>query len=264
MLIDTHCHIDQFSSPETVVRECEENELRVVAVTNLPSYFASAADHLRGHPLVSPALGIHPLAANEGIRELAAFKRMAAHVDFIGEIGLDYSKKGEASKGLQERVFDEILRTIATRPRFVSLHSRGAEDAVLEALRRYKIRNSVFHWFTGSIKQLEHIINEGHFVSINPAMLSTANGKKVIVNSPQKSVLIESDGPFAKIEGQAAHPKNIIAVYNALSIEWKLSFKEVVNVVTDNFNRIIEQVFCEKKLATATNPKEGQDTGVNI
>jgi len=264
MLIDTHCHIDQFSSPETVVRECEENELRVVAVTNLPSHFASAADHLRGHPLVSPALGIHPLAANEGIRELAAFKRMAAHVDFIGEIGLDYSKKGEASKGLQERVFDEILRTIATRPRFVSLHSRGAEDAVLEALRRYKIRNSVFHWFTGSIKQLEHIINEGHFVSINPAMLSTANGKKVIVNSPQKSVLIESDGPFAKIEGQAAHPKNIIAVYNALSIEWKLSFKEVVNVVTDNFNRIIEQVFCEKKLATATNPKEGQDTGVNI
>ena len=251
MLIDTHCHIDQFSSPETVVRECEENELRVVAVTNLPSHFASAADHLRGHPLVSPALGIHPLAANEGIRELAAFKRMAAHVDFIGEIGLDYSKKGEASKGLQERVFDEILRTIATRPRFVSLHSRGAEDAVLEALRRHKIRNAVFHWFTGSIKQLEQILNDGHFVSINPAMLSTANGKKVIVNSPKNSVLIESDGPFARIEGQVAHPKNIIAVYNALATEWNLNFEEVMNAVANNFSRIIEQVSLGKNLVNS-------------
>ncbi len=77
MLIDTHCHIDQFASPEDVVRECQTGGLRVVAVTNLPSHFALAADRLRKYPLVSPALGIHPLSASEGIRELVAFKRMA-------------------------------------------------------------------------------------------------------------------------------------------------------------------------------------------
>ena len=124
MLIDTHCHIDQFPSPQDVIRECETSGLRVVAVTNLPSHFAVAADRLRKHPLVSPALGIHPLSASEGIRELAAFKRMAPHTNFIGEIGLDFSRHGGASKTIQERVFEEVLRAIQDRPRFITLHSR--------------------------------------------------------------------------------------------------------------------------------------------
>jgi len=132
MLIDTHCHIDQFPSPEDVIRQCETGGLRVVAVTNLPSHFAIAADRLRKHPLVSPALGIHPLSASKGIRELAAFKRMAPYADFIGEIGLDFSRHGEASKSIQERVFEEVLGAITDRPRFITLHSRGAEGAVLE------------------------------------------------------------------------------------------------------------------------------------
>ncbi len=242
MLIDTHCHIDQFPSPEDVVRECEESALRVVAVTNLPSHFALAADRLRGHPLVSAALGIHPLAAFEGIRELAAFKRMAPHADFIGEIGLDFSRKGEASKSLQERVFEEVLRSIANRPRFITLHSRGADIAVLEALSRHQIRGAVFHWFTGSSKDLERVIHEGHFVSLNAAMLSSANGKRIMAALPKESVLVESDGPFATINGRKSHPRDVAEVYNALAIQWNTSVDVVVEMVTNNFKRITKLI----------------------
>lgn len=246
MLIDTHCHIDQFPSPERVVRECEESSLRVVAVTNLPSHFALADDRLRGHPLLSPALGIHPMAANEGIHELAAFKRMAAHVDFIGEIGLDYSRHGQATKGVQERVFEEVLRAIANRPRFITLHSRGAEIPVLEALNRHKIRGAVFHWFTGTSEALDRVLQEGHFVSVNAAMLGTASGKKVIARAAKSSVLVESDGPFAKIKGRPSHPNDITAVYRDLAAQWAVNLAEAVESVANNFNRIVQPLGLDK------------------
>jgi TatD DNase family protein len=239
MLIDTHCHIDQFPSPEDVVRQCEENALRVVAVTNLPSHFAVAADRLRGHKFVSAALGMHPLFATEGIRELAAFKRMAPHSNFIGEIGLDFSRRGIASKGIQERVFEEVLRAIQDRPRFITLHSRGAEAAVLEGLRRHGIEAAVFHWFSGSTKVLKDVLAQGHFVSINPAMLSNANGGRVIAQSPRERILVESDGPFVKVNDQVCRPVSVALVYQNLATRWNVSNAGAVACIKSNFESIL-------------------------
>jgi TatD DNase family protein len=242
MLIDTHCHIDQFASPEDVVRECEKSALRVVAVTNLPSHFAVAADRLRGHKLVSAALGMHPLFATEGIRELAAFKRMAPHADFIGEVGLDFSRQGKESKTIQERMFEEVLSVIQDRPRFITLHSRGAESEVVEGLRRHGIKSAVFHWFSGSAEILEDVLAAGHFVSINPAMLSSASGQRVIKQSPKERILVESDGPFTKFQNQVCKPTSVALVYQNLSVRWNITHEATVACVKSNFERILGQV----------------------
>lgn len=243
MLIDTHCHIDQFPSPQDIIGECETSGLRVVAVTNLPCHFAIAADRLRKHPLVSPALGIHPLSSTEGIRELAAFKRMAPHANFIGEIGLDFSRHGEASRSIQERIFEEILSAIQDRPRFITLHSRGAEGAVLERLRHHGIKAAVFHWFSGPAKILDDVLAQGHFVSINPAMLSSASGQRVIAHSPQDRVLVESDGPFTKVQGKICKPTDVAIVYKSLATRWNVSIEEVIFCIKANFERIVDVTF---------------------
>lgn len=242
MLIDTHCHIDQFPSPERVVHECEKHALRVVAVTNLPSHFAVAADRLRGHKLVSAALGMHPLFAAKGIRELASFKRMSPHANFIGEIGLDFSRQGRPSKTIQERVFEEVLSAIHDRPRFITLHSRGAESAVLEGLCRHGIKGAIFHWFSGTVKILEDVLAEGHFVSINPAMLSSASGQQVIANTPIQSILVESDGPFTKVHGQVCNPQSVELVYQNLAARWNVSYEIAVASIKANFENIIANV----------------------
>jgi len=239
MLIDTHCHVDQFPSPEDVVRECEKIALRVVSATYLPSHFAIAADRLRGHKFVIPALGMHPLFAERGLRELAAFRRMAFHANFIGEIGLDFSRQGMTSKTIQERVFEEVLTAIRDRPRFITLHSRGAEAAVLDGLRRHGIKGAVFHWFSGSVKVLDDTFTEGHFVSINPAMLSSASGQRVIARSPRERILVESDGPFAKFDGQVCRPASIPVVYQDLAARWNVSYEGAVACVKVNFERIL-------------------------
>lgn len=241
MLIDTHCHIDQFPTPEEVVQECERGDLRVVAVTNLPSHYMIAADRLRGHKFVSAALGMHPLYAAKGIREMAAFKRMALQANFIGEIGLDGSRQGMASMIIQERVFEEVLGAIQDRPRFITLHSRGAETAVLEALQRHGIKYAVFHWFSGSAKALADVFAEGHFVSINPAMISSASGQRLIAKSPKERILIESDGPFTSINGQVCKPISVALVYQELAARWKISVDNVAARIKSNYESIVSK-----------------------
>ena len=134
VLIDSHCHVDQFPHPEEIVRECEKASIRVVAVTNLPSDFAIAADRLKGHPHVWAALGMHPLMATKAIRELSAFRRLVPYVDYVGEIGLDYSSEGIATKAVQDRVFEEVLGSLEDRHRFITLHSRRAASEILARL----------------------------------------------------------------------------------------------------------------------------------
>ena len=60
-------------------------------------------------------------------------------------------------------MFEEILSSIDDRPRFITLRSRGAERAVLDGLRRHKIRGAVFLLFTGARKEISSIIDDGHF-----------------------------------------------------------------------------------------------------
>lgn len=238
-MIDTHCHVDQFPSPEGMVRDCETRQIRVIAVTYLPSHFTAAADRLRNNPIVTAALGIHPLFARQGIRELPAFKRIAIHTDYIGEIGLDFSPKCIQTKIIQERIFDEVLACVADRPRLITLHSRKAERSVLDALHRHRIQKSIFHWFTGSTIILKELLSEGHFVSVNPAMIYTVSGKSVLSLAPKEQVLVESDGPFTKVQGNPCRPQDIVLVYQALSKQWNTSMEDVQQIIFRNFSTII-------------------------
>lgn len=235
MLIDTHCHVDQFPSPQEIVKECENYALRVVAVTNLPSDFVLAADRLKASRFVSAALGMHPLMAPKAIREISAFRRIAPHVDYIGEIGLDYTPEGLATKALQERVFDEVLSSLSDRQRFITIHSRRAEKEVLARLESNRIRRAVFHWFTGSASDLASITEAGHFVSVNAAMLQSEKGIALLRRVPREAVLVETDGPFCKINGRPSRPTDLEDIYKKLMDQMGSSRQELEDLLTANF-----------------------------
>jgi TatD DNase family protein len=237
VLIDSHCHVDQFPHPEEIVRECEKTSIRVVAVTNLPSDFAIAADRLKGHPYVWAALGMHPLMATKAIRELSAFRRLVPYVDYVGEIGLDYSSEGIATKAVQDRVFEEVLGSLGDRHRFITLHSRGAASEILARLQAHRIQHAVFHWFTGSAGELDKIVDAGHLVSINGAMLRSSKGISLVRRVPREAILIETDGPFSKIGDRASKPADVKAVYEKLSVQTGCAVSELMHVVSANFAR---------------------------
>jgi TatD DNase family protein len=86
------------------------------------------------------------------------------------------------------------METISNTNKIVSLHSRRAEKEVLEVLKRYKIKNAIFHWYSVPLGLIQEIVDSGYYFSINPAMINSPNGRKIIDKVPITSVLTETDG----------------------------------------------------------------------
>ena len=238
MTIDTHCHVDLYDAPISVVRAVEAKHIATIGVTYLPSHFQLAQEHLHMYAHVKAAMGLHPLSAAEHARELALFKELCPIADFIGEVGLDFSAAGKASRATQEASFAAVLSSVSDRPRFVSLHSRGAEDIVLAHLEEAGVPNAVFHWFSGSRAQLLRVVDAGHLLSINPAMIRTAKWNDFIRLVPPQAVLTESDGPFAKQDGRPTLPTDMHIVIDWLSTSWHQTPQQVAEQVARNCCRV--------------------------
>lgn len=195
-MIDTHCHFDMMPKPETYIRQRELARDIVIGMTNLPSHFQMGQPHLRGYKHIRLALGLHPLLAAESKSEVTLFKRLVNQTSYIGEIGLDFSKEGLATKDEQVAVLRELLSAIRGKKKIVSVHSRKAEKELLALLCEYEIENVVFHWYSGPVDLIPNILAQGYYFSVNEAMCLSKNGRAIIEKIPRERLLTETDAPY--------------------------------------------------------------------
>ncbi|MCK8488271.1 TatD family hydrolase [Paenibacillus sp. MBLB2552] len=239
-MIDVHCHIDLYKNPYVVANENEKKGISTIAVTNLPSHYELGYSHLKDFKYIRVALGLHPLYANKHTpTEMKRFIDLVKKTSYIGEIGLDFSREGIATKTKQIQSFRHVLTHISDRPRFITLHSRRAEATVLQMLEEFSIKGAVFHWYSGSLSFLKEIVAAGHYFSVNPAMLQSSNGCKIIAKIPRNRLLTETDGPFVKIEDKIVTSQDISLVQKYLSSLWSCSYEDVERQIKDNFNQAL-------------------------
>jgi len=238
VLIDTHCHIDRFPDPMAVAEDCERQRVLAIAVTQLPSHFQMAMQHIGEMQFVRPALGFHPLAVTGNEGELPLFLSLLPDVQFVGEIGLDLSREGASSRSEQLRTFEAITAELAGKRKFVTLHSRGAEEEVADILRESGVTECVFHWFSGGTKALKAVIGQGHYFSINTAMVTTQKGKSLLSFVPRERILTETDGPYVKVGSRPANPRDVKNALYGIADVWGTSAEEVEAQVSENFTRL--------------------------
>lgn len=96
----------------------------------------------------------------------------------------------------------------------------------------------IFHWFTGSMPQLEKAIELGCYFSINPGMLKTKSGMEVIKAIPIDHVLLETDAPFAlKVQHIDEIEKELKRTMSRIS--------DVIGFdISDIINKNSKEVFC--------------------
>ncbi|MEY2564908.1 MAG: TatD DNase family protein [Verrucomicrobiota bacterium] len=220
IVIDTHCHIDQFPDPLAIARAAEKRAITTVAVTNLPSHYTLSLPHLSAFRHVHSALGLHPLAAASHVRELPEFLRLAASARFVGEVGLDFSAAGRPTRDIQLASFRRVAECLSGDAHFVTVHSRGAETQVLEILRESALGPVVFHRFTGSEDAMNRLLSAGHYVSVNTAMTASRKWHEIFPGIPKERVLTKSDGPHAKCGPRRAEPADIPRVVAWLAERW--------------------------------------------
>lgn len=239
MYVDAHCHFDMCKNPMKIIKACERSRIVTLGMTNLPSHFEMGIPHISNFKYIRLALGLHPLLALKHEAELSRFTRNINRTSYIGEVGLDFSKEGYSTKDIQLKTFEFVLKSIKNKNKIVSVHSRRAEREVLDLLLKYNIKNVIFHWYSGNITVLKEIISRGYYFSINPAMIESKSGQKIIAEIPLERILTETDCPYTKIKGRGTKPQDVDIVINYLSSYYSYSEDVVKKNIYINFKKLI-------------------------
>lgn len=241
-LIDTHCHLGAYDNPMLVLDQARAAGVHVVAVTEDPGQYRLLRTRLGRRPGVEVALGMHPLrVAQASMAEVVArFRRLLPQATWVGEVGLDFSRAGAATRSQQLRTFDALLAEMRAGSWPVSVHSRRAEREAVDFLLEARVR-AVLHWYTGPLAVAEDALAGGLWFSVNPAMAASARSRALLAHLPPGRVLLETDGPFARHGGRSARPTDLVPLVRRLADLWTVSVEEARATLVDNQLRMLAQ-----------------------
>ncbi|KAB8142891.1 TatD family deoxyribonuclease [Chloroflexia bacterium SDU3-3] len=240
LYLDTHCHLGEYADPLTVLSA--SSDVFVIAVTEAPSVFRSLRNRVINQGRVRVALGAHPLVVSQfPPLEWRLFAQYLNETTYIGEVGLDFSAQGAPTRTVQEQAFTRVLQLVAGRGKMLNIHSRRAEERVLELLTIYGVGPTIFHWYSGPLGILEQILAAGHVCSVNPAMVRSPSGQKVIGRIPREQLLVETDGPYVRIGKRPAEPADVRLVYEFLCVHWGCDQLTAMTQVYQNFRALLSQ-----------------------
>ncbi len=164
-------------------------------------------------PFVKLAVGLHPwwVSADECrlAEELRAFDDALPETRYVGEVGLDFSKRRIATRDAQLCAFRHIAGACAKEGgKVLSAHCVKAYDDALSILKGSGCLASctcIFHWFSGSFPQLTQAVDAGCSFSVGARMLETKKGREYAKAIPLQKLLLETDAPFAA-DPEREHP----------------------------------------------------------
>ena len=239
-MIDFHCHLDLYPDPQKVIEICDKYGIYVLSVTTTPKAWPKTNVLIKGRKKIRTALGLHPQVAHERLNELSLFDFLLGETKYVGEVGLDGSPELKQHFPAQMQAFKHILSSSSRGGgKIFSIHSRKAENVVLDTLARFPDAGiPVLHWFTGSKSQLQRAIDMGCWFSVGPAMIQSTRGKSLVKLMPKDRVLMESDGPFVNVSNRAALPTDTELVKKELGLIWALTKKETEQLLLNSFNRL--------------------------
>ncbi len=243
-MIDTHCHLTYKGLKEICEEVIEDarRQMDAIITCGLPEDAGEALALAESNPgFVHVSLGIHPTdviaLSDEEIEGYAKFiERNKRRIIAVGEIGLDYhwitdEKERERTKA----VFAQFLELAKELKKPVILHSRKAEEDVLNLIIENDIKLATFHSFTGNITLARRVIEEGFFISLNTNIKNSKNSKKIAAKLPLEQILTETDAPFlSPYPGKVNTPQNVKLVLEYIAKLRGMRAEEVDDVIKEN------------------------------
>ena len=240
-MIDMHSHVDLYPSPLEVAKQANEHNTFTLAVTTSPKAWQMTSRIFSRYENIAVALGLHPEIVQQKAGELDLFLNTIPDVKILGEIGLDGTTRNIGNLQLQNKIFQAILvEAEKCGGRILSIHSRGAEEMVLQNLVKYSNNSrAILHWFSGTIDELKNAISLGCFFSVGPAALLSRHGKELAANIPIDRILPESDGPFAQCNEKCVFPWEVSQFYQFYANTYQISQEQLSSQIDENFNMLM-------------------------
>ncbi|MBN1360320.1 MAG: TatD family hydrolase, partial [Sedimentisphaerales bacterium] len=184
-------------------------------------------------------LGMHPQLVARCADQMSLFRSEASTTQLIGEVGLDYQTQSTDDRSLQRRVFGEILAEChADGNKVISIHSRRAASDVIAMIAGVH-STCILHWFSGTLGELDQAEEAGAYFSVNPSMLVTKTGRRLVARMRRERVLTETDGPYVRVHDRPARPTDVVSVVEGLADLWGEDREMVSDQIMENLTRAI-------------------------
>lgn len=243
--VDCHCHLefDRFDEDRSEVIERAKRELEfVVTVGCTPGKNRETLQISENNPdFIVPNLGLHPTYTDE-FKNLDQVKQQIRENDpaAIGEIGLDHHHvTGEDMQDRQREVFHELLSLAEKLEKPVNVHSREAEQEVIDILEEYDLPDALIHCFNGTPKQAREAAEEGITIGVTTQMLYSERVQNIVKELDLEDIVLETDSPFL-YRGERNEPINVVESAEKITELKDVSVEEVFEKTTENARRIFQ------------------------
>jgi TatD DNase family protein len=249
-LIDCHAHLDDFDDIDIVLSRAAGAGIAGIIGVGINTATSRRILEIAGkctEPEIVSAIGLYPDEVTEKeIESITALIDENHHeVGALGEIGLDYwirpLRKKQAGrekvKALQQEAFILQLRKALEYSLIPIIHSRGAWSDAFRLAEAEGISRALFHWYTGPLDVLEKILAAGYYISATPAAGYSPQLREVILAAPLERIVLETDCPVPRREGDervGTEPVDVYYSLRALAELKGIPEEEVARVTTRN------------------------------
>lgn len=240
---DAHCHLSFAPYPERIASWVAQRYAGAFSTTVSPADFVRTQQLLEPWDSLKVGFGAHPWwvsSGDVGMHDIDASSDDILRARYIGEVGLDFGKKGiarsifvseEETKAAQVQVLRAILAICAREAvcehgrksqRVFSFHAVQSADVMLDLLQEYKLLTdnvAIFHWFSGSSAQLQRARELGCCFSVNASMLNTKRGREYAKAIPAGQLFVETDLPEERQKEESADSFDVTCVQYATALD---------------------------------------------
>ena len=152
--------------------------------------------------------GVHGMLSE--LRELAIEAQRDGYAVAYGEFGLDYDRLFLSPKDVQLKYFEAQLDLAVELQMPLFLHSRACSED-FERLMKARLhelpKRGLVHSFTGTIEEMQSLVDMGFDVGINGCSMKTEENIAVVKELTLERLQIETDGPWCEIRASHASSK---------------------------------------------------------
>jgi len=242
--IDIHAHLDICKNTNEVIKKAKEKSVLIVVAGLDHKSNASLFNLSKGKENIQICMGIYPTEAEklddkQVEKEISFIKENKDKIIGIGEVGLDNLEGEDLDK--QKKVLGKFINLAKDLDKPLIVHSRKAEAETIEFLERFFYKKIIMHCFSGSMKLVKRIIENGWNLSIPTNVVYSEHFQKIVELTPIKNLFCETDSPFLnpyKSEEFHNEPANVIESYKKIAEIKGISLDEVKNQIFENFERV--------------------------
>lgn len=242
MLVDAHCHLDDYESElEMAVASIQMN--RILSISTSMDFFSyqRVLSIAQDCPFVIPAFGVHPWNAAHYWKNLTHLAKFIQDAPLIGEIGMDFHFIDDVEVyPKQERIFEFFLKGAREFGKIVNVHTKGAEKEVLHLMDRLRIEKAIIHWYSGPMDTFREFVSRGYYFTVGVSALYSREIQKFTREIPEDRLLTGTDNSGASmwLKNEIGMPMLIMDVVDKIGEIRSMDRDAVIHLVMKNLREL--------------------------